>query len=183
MKIIIGLGNPGKDYEKTRHNVAWLFFDHLLPGVNWTFNKKWNALTYQEGGILFVKPQNFMNNSGLVARKALDFYSLLPKNLGWLTKKNTNLEDDLLVIQDELDLDFGKYKLSHDSNSAGHRGVQSIINHLKTKNFTRLRIGIKSELLRNPIPPDRFVMQRFSFEELNQLPKIFSEIKEQEKLI
>jgi PTH1 family peptidyl-tRNA hydrolase len=147
-----------------------------LGPVKWSENKKWSALTYESGGALYVKPLSFMNNSGLVVRKILDYYKLLPKNFGLLTKKDANLQDVLTVIHDDLDIPFSEYKLSSDSGSAGHRGVGSIIDHLKTKKFPRIRIGIKNNLLRAPIPPDKFVLQRFSHEEKDRLADIFSTI-------
>jgi PTH1 family peptidyl-tRNA hydrolase len=176
MKIIISLGNPGDQYKNTRHNIAWLYLDYLLGPVKWTNNKKWSALTYETTNYLYVKPLSFMNNSGQVIQKILSFYKLLPKNFGLLTKKNANLKNELILIHDDLDLNFGTYKISFDSGSAGHRGVKSTINYLKTKKFFRLRLGIKNEFLHQSIPPEKFVLQNFSPPEKNQLASIFSQI-------
>lgn len=176
MKIIVGLGNPGEQYKNTRHNIAWLYLDQILGPVKWSENKKWSALTYEAGPYLYVKPLSFMNNSGQVIQKILNYYKLLPKNLGLLLKKNADLSDELILIHDDLDINFGTYKISFDSTSAGHRGVQSTINYLKTKKFTRLRLGIKNDLLRNPIPSEKFVLQNFSPQEKNQLSDLFSQI-------
>lgn len=176
MKIIVGLGNPGEQYKNTRHNIAWLYLDQILGPVKWSENKKWSALTYEAGLYLYVKPLSFMNNSGQVIQKILNYYKLLPKNLGLLLKKNADLSDELILIHDDLDINFGTYKISFDSTSAGHRGVQSTINYLKTKKFSRLRLGIKNDLLRNPIPPEKFVLQNFSPQEKNQLSDLFSQI-------
>ena len=177
MRIIVGLGNPGEQYAQTRHNVAWLYFDYLLGDVKWSENKKWPSLTYEKGDCLYIKPLSFMNNSGQVIRKVLDYYKLMPKKFGLLTKKESDLNEVLTVIHDDLDIDFGIIKIATDSGSAGQRGVQSIIDNLKTKKFHRLRIGIKNVELRQPIPPEKFVLQKFKPDEKKQLPDIFSKIK------
>ncbi len=176
MKIIVGLGNPGEQYRHTRHNIGWLALDYLLGDVRWQENKKFNAQTYECDQLLYVKPQTFMNNSGQAVQKILNYYKLLPKNFGILNKKDADLIDSLVVIQDDLDINFGDLKISTNSTSAGHRGVQSIIDYLKTKKFTRIRLGIKTELLRNHIPPEKFVTQPFRQEEKNKLAEIFTQI-------
>ncbi len=174
MKVVIGLGNPGEKYKKNRHNAGWLFLDFILGDVNWHLSKRFNALVYEEHGVIFIKPLTFMNNSGYSAYKTLDYYGLLSKRLGGLiNKKDQDLSSTLLVVQDELDLNFGVAKLSLDSQSAGHKGISSIIEQLKTKNFKRLRLGIKNEDLRTKIPTEKFVLQNFSNEELSKL-KIIS---------
>jgi len=172
MRIIIGLGNPGDKYRHTRHNAGWLFLDYLFPEATWRESSKFNALIYEIDDLIVAKPLTFMNNSGICVRKLLDYYSLLPKSLGLFAKKNQDLSPTLTVIQDELDLNFGEIKLSLNSGSAGHRGINSLISHLKTKNFTRLRIGIKNELLRTRIPADKFVLQNFSQTELSKLKEM-----------
>lgn len=177
MKIVVGLGNPGDKYTNSRHNAGWIFLDDYIENPTWQENKKFNALIYKDLDTLYVKPLTFMNNSGESVRKILDYYKLLPKTLGVITKKNQDLNDDLIVIHDELDLEFSKNKISQGSGSAGHRGVDSIINHLKTKNFTRLRIGIKNELLKTKIPTENFVLQNFSKEELEKLKEMTQEYK------
>jgi len=172
MKIIVGLGNPGEQYKNMRHNAGWMILDNILGEVKWSENKKFRALIHEDGEYLFVKPLTFMNESGMSVRKVLDYYSLLPKNFGLINKKDADLKDVLTVIHDDLDINFGNYRVATDSGSAGHRGVQSIINHLKTKKFTRLRLGIKNDLLRTHIPPDKFVLGNFSGEEKNQLKEL-----------
>lgn len=166
MKIIACLGNPGDKYKKSRHNAAWIFIDKLLPGAIWQESKKFKALIYKDGEIIYLKPLTFMNNSGKSIRLILDYYKLLPKKLSFFSKKDQDLGDVLSVIQDDLDIEIGKHKISKNSSSAGHRGINSIISELKTKNFTRLRLGIKNDLLRTKIPASNFVLQNFSSEEL-----------------
>jgi PTH1 family peptidyl-tRNA hydrolase len=174
MKIIVGLGNPGEKYQKSRHNAGWIFLDETTSNNTWQENKKFKAAIYENGAYLFIKPLTYMNLSGESVRKILDYYGLLPKKLGIFTKKEQDLSDILTVVHDELDLDFGKIKIAKNSSSAGHRGVESIIKNLKTKNFTRIRIGIKNDRLRKQIPPDKFVMQNFSKEEYEKLKNIAS---------
>ena len=169
MKIIVGLGNPGEQYKNTRHNVGWIFLDSLVDNKNWKVNKKFNALTYKDGDILFIKPLTFMNNSGQSVYKALDYYGLIQKRLGIFKKKDEDLSDCLTVIQDDLDIDFGNYKIATDSGSAGHKGINSIMTYLKTKKFKRLRIGVKNELLRTKIPAEKFVLQSFNKKELEEM--------------
>ncbi len=176
MKIIVGLGNPGEQYKNTRHNIGWLALDYLLGEVKWLENKKFNALVYEGNDCLYVKPLTFMNNSGQAVQKILNYYKLLPKNFGILNKKDADLSATLVVIQDDLDIGFGDLKIATNSSSAGHRGIQSIINYLKTKKFTRIRLGIKNELLRVHIPAEKFVTQPFAHEEKERLKEIFTKI-------
>lgn len=171
MKIIIALGNPGEKYAKSRHNAGWIFLDSLLDNPNWKEEAKFKSLVYKEGDLIFVKPLTYMNNSGYSVRKIMDYYKILPKKLGLFSIKDQDLTESLIVIHDELDLEFEKIKKSSNSGSAGHKGVASIISHLKTKNFNRLRIGIKNDLLKSRIPAENFVLQNFSKEEYEELIK------------
>jgi len=177
MHIIVGLGNPGEQYQNTKHNIGWLALDYWLGEIKWTENKKFNALIHEDGDFLFIKPLTFMNNSGQAVQKIMNYYGLLPKGLGGLiNKKDSSLNDALTVIHDDLDIDFGVYRIASDSGSAGHNGVQSIIDYLKTKKFQRLRLGIKNDLLRTHIPPDKFVLSPFSSEERKKLETLFAQI-------
>lgn len=176
MRIIVGLGNPGEQYKNTRHNVGWIMMDNFLGKVKWLENKKFNALIHEDDDTIFVKPLTFMNESGTSVRKIMDYYGMLPKKLGLIKKKDSDLNSVLTVIHDELDIDFGGHKIATDSGSAGHRGVQSIINHLKTKKFTRLRIGVRNELLKTHIPPDKFVLDNFNRKEKEILQELSTKI-------
>ena len=175
MQIIIGLGNPGPKYSSTRHNAGWLALDYIAGSKNWKEAKKFNALIKEEPGYLYIKPLSFMNKSGESVHKALSFYKLIDKYFLGGIKKEQNLQDCLYVIQDDLDLDLGTWKISPDSRSGGNKGIQSIISHLKTQKFTRLRLGIKTETLRNPLPADKFVLQKFNADELELLNKTMTE--------
>lgn len=179
MKFIIGLGNPGKEYENTRHDAGFMLIDKLAQeaGATWRENKKFKALIAEAAGIIFVKPQTFMNNSGESVSAILSYYKLLPKTLGILKNKNADLSEILTVIHDDLDINFGEYKISVDSRAAGHNGVQSIINHLKTQNFKRVRIGIKKSVDQEMIPTEKFVLMKFSKEEFLTLNELFKKIE------
>lgn len=154
MLIIIGLGNPGKKYEKTRHNIGFMILDKLLADLElagWAANKKFHA-EIAEGKInkekiLLLKPQTFMNNSGQAVAAAAKFYKIKPANI-W-------------VVHDDLDLPLGKMKIQRDRSAAGHNGVQSIIDSLGTQDFVRFRVGIA------PAKPTKksgadFVLSKFS---------------------
>ncbi|MDO8261500.1 MAG: aminoacyl-tRNA hydrolase [Candidatus Magasanikbacteria bacterium] len=180
MHIITGLGNPGTKYEITRHNIGFIFLDSLIQekGLVWETSKKFNAEICKDGDTIYVKPQTFMNESGRSVQAIMSFYNLVPKKLGVLKIKNSNLSDTLTVIHDDLDIDLGKFKISDNSRSAGHNGVQSIINHLKTQNFTRIRIGIRGNKPEQ-MPVANYVLQKFSDEELKITKELFSEIKKE----
>jgi PTH1 family peptidyl-tRNA hydrolase len=133
MKIIVGLGNIGKEYEKTRHNVGFMFLDFYLGQV--MFKEKKLGLYYEKNvngeKVIFLKPTTYMNDSGLAIRSFLDYYKI-------------DIED-LLVIYDDMDFDVGSFKIKKSGSAAGHNGIKSIIRHLGTENFKRIRIGISRE--------------------------------------
>ncbi|HRY60454.1 MAG TPA: aminoacyl-tRNA hydrolase [Patescibacteria group bacterium] len=144
MKIIVGLGNPGKKYTNTRHNVGFLGLEQIINKTKkqeskvsiiqeFKLEKKFDAevakLKLGKEDIILVKPQTFMNNSGIAVRKVVDFYKVNP-------------EKDLIVIYDDIDIPLGKIKMRAEGSSAGHRGLQSIIDNLGTERFIRVRIGI-----------------------------------------
>jgi len=129
IKLIIGLGNPGKEYEKTYHSAGFLFVDYLIknPSIS-------NFHPPASGGGLISKPLKsdvYMNESGKFVKKALQKYQIKP--------------EEILITHDDSDIEIGKYKISFGRGSAGHNGVESIIKALKTKNFWRLRVGIRKK--------------------------------------
>lgn len=134
MKLIVGLGNPGGEYENTRHNIGFMVIDklekELALGVPpaWQKDEKKNVLTAKIGDVILVKPQTFMNKSGFAVKALLDFYKLTP--------------GDVWVIHDDMDLPLGKIKIREKGGSAGHNGVQSIIDQLTSDVFVRFRLGI-----------------------------------------
>ena len=130
MKLVVGLGNPGKEYNLTRHNVGFIILDKYLGDINWS--SKFNGLYYEKNinneKVIFVKPQSYMNLSGNVVQKFINFYKIDTK--------------DLLVIHDDLDLPVGKFRIKINSSSGGHNGIKDIISCLNTNEFVRLKIGI-----------------------------------------
>lgn len=175
MRIIVGLGNPGDKYAKNRHNLGFMALDLLLGKVKWQESKKFKALIYEAGDCIYLKPQTFMNNSGEAVLAIMSYYGLIPKTLGLFSKKDSDLSDNLTVIHDDIDIEIGKWKLACDSRSGGNNGVASIISHLKTKNFKRIKVGVKNDLLRVKIPAEKFVLQNFSAEEKESINKVLEE--------
>jgi len=178
MRIIIGLGNPGEKYKLTRHNVGFMVVDAIAKelDLNWSFNKKFNVEICKSNDLILLKPQTYMNNSGQAVSAVLSYYKILPKKLKFLLQKNSDLSEVVCVIHDDIDIEFGKYKESINSGSAGHNGVQSIIDYLKTKNFKRIRIGIKTEDMKK-IPTEKFVLQKFNKDEIKIVNEIIDKIK------
>ncbi|MFA5644136.1 MAG: aminoacyl-tRNA hydrolase [Patescibacteria group bacterium] len=177
MKIIVGLGNPGEKYQKTRHNVGFMFLDFLAgDSTGWKFNKKFNAFIFEKGSDILVKPQTFMNNSGMSVRAILDYYKLIPKKFGLFSNKNSDLSGVLTVVHDDLDINFGFCKMSVGAGSAGHNGVESIFGNLKTKNFKRIRFGVNNEY-KNNVSGEKFVLQSFSKDEFDKINDIFAKVE------
>lgn len=161
MVLIVGLGNPGEEFKGTRHNLGFEVLDQFarenkFPGFK--FSKKFNAEISQKGNVILAKPQTFMNNSG----KAVKILN---------TKYKIQDTSNLWVIHDDLDLPLGKLKISKGRGSAGHKGVQSIIDELGTKDFIRFRLGINRThglVHRNT---KEFVLEKFSKEEKKIIKK------------
>lgn len=140
MKLIVGLGNPGKEYEHTRHNAGFDVMDELAQLCQTSIDqKKFNALIAQVRigceQVLLMKPQTYMNASGEAVIQAINFYKIDTK--------------DVLVIHDDLDLPIGKLRLRTQGSSGGQKGMQSIMNHLHTQDINRIRVGID----KNPLIP------------------------------
>ena len=178
MKIIVGLGNPGEEYNNTRHNAGFMLVEKLAAeaGAVWQFNKRFKADIAESRGVFFIKPQTFMNESGIAVAAVLSYYKLLPKTLGILKGKNADLSQILTVIHDDLDIEFGQSKISVNSRSGGHKGVQSIIDHLKTQNFRRLRLGIKKSAAQAKIPTEKYVLMKFGKEEKEKIETLIKTI-------
>ncbi|MBI2405168.1 aminoacyl-tRNA hydrolase [Candidatus Gottesmanbacteria bacterium] len=133
MKLIVGLGNPGSEYASTRHNIGFMVVDRLANElsnglVRWDRDDKKNVLTTRIGDVLLVKPQTFMNKSGYAVKTLIDYVKATPQ--------------DLWVIHDDIDLPLGKIRIRRGGGSAGHNGVSSIIEQVKTDDFLRFRMGI-----------------------------------------
>ncbi len=163
MKLIIGLGNPGKEFEFTRHNAGWLALDKFAMAENLTSKKssklQAEIFDYKVGRnkVVLAKPQTFMNNSGISVGIMLNFFRLTAK--------------DIVVVHDDKDIPIGEIRVQTNRGAAGHNGVKSIIEHIGTQDFTRIRIGVgpnaeskeKIEVISN------FVLNKFSKEEMKTL--------------
>ncbi len=161
MKLVVGLGNPGKKYELTRHNIGFLVVDWLADKMDQTTtNKRFSSLVGEvsvEGEKwLLVKPQTYMNRSGLTVVSFVNYYRI-------------DYTQDLLVICDDLDLPFGRIRLRGKGSAGGHRGLESIINHIGSPDFPRLRIGIGAA--DNAVD---YVLGRFSQQEQQGLEEIIA---------
>lgn len=178
MKFIIGLGNPGKMYQNTHHNLGQkIIIEYLKTQNNHRLkeNHRLSAKTCETGwGIskkIFAISSEFMNNSGITVQKISHFFKIPSTNI-W-------------VLHDDLDLEIGDYKVQFDRGPAGHNGIKSVIEKLGTQQFNRIRIGIgkpKSSVASGVgDPPEDYVLQPFSEKELDIInsvtPKIFQEIE------
>jgi PTH1 family peptidyl-tRNA hydrolase len=153
-KLIVGLGNPGEKYQLNRHNIGFLIVDKYTSNLGkFEFNKKFDAEILKVGEVIFAKPRTFMNLSGKSVSEICSFYQIAP--------------EEILIIQDELDIEFGKIKLSFDSSDAGHNGIKSISDSLGTKKYYRLRFGIGKPTDYTPI--EDFVLQDFTTLELSTI--------------
>jgi len=173
--LIVGLGNPGIKYKKTRHNIGFRVLDEFQNENNFSnfeFSKKFNSLIsdgiVKKKTILLAKPETFMNNSGISVKKLINFYKIKSSNV--------------IVVHDDIDLVFGTIKISEKRGSAGHKGVESIIKELGTKDFIRLRIGIRDKKLKNK-NTEKYVLERFTEQEEQDLKKIIKQGLESLKLI
>lgn len=165
MKLIVGLGNPGKQYEKTRHNLGFMVLDALAEKYQVQFSAapKFQAeFAKLSSSVLLCKPQTFMNNSGQAVKGMIEYYKLQ------LTMTET--ASDLVVVHDDLDLPLGSVKLQLGTGPKVHNGLLSIYEHLSTKSFWHLRAGVDNRgELRAAIKPSEYVLSAFTAEEQPQL--------------
>jgi PTH1 family peptidyl-tRNA hydrolase len=164
-KLIIGLGNPGPEYEGTYHNVGVAALEQWLATVDpeAVFRKHGDHFAYaKSGGVIFVRPIVFMNESGVAASEAARAFDAKP--------------EEILVLHDESDMPLGEYKLALGGSSAGHKGVQSIIDHLHTTDFWRGRIGIRNPKERTRKKAGDFVLNQITGAHKKILAEVFSEL-------
>ncbi len=177
MKLIVGLGNPGKKYEHNRHNVGFMFVDYLsahlqtithnLPPTIFKSDKyllsEIAELRINNNKIILVKPQTFMNKSGSAIKSCVARYML-------------NTTEDMAVIHDDLDIPLGKFKIQKGSGPKLHNGLESIEKVLSTKDFWRIRIGVDNRQATGYVDGETYVLQDFKEEEKNGLPDLFFKI-------
>lgn len=154
MKLVVGLGNPGRKYKKTKHNVGFICLDYYAKknGLKFKLDNKFNGEWLKQGDLLLLKPHTFMNLSGHSIVKLMKFYDV-------------EIED-VLIIYDDLSLPFGKIRLREKGSAGGHNGIKSIIQNFKTEDFKRMKVGID----RNPmIEQKNYVLSKFSKVEQKEL--------------
>jgi len=163
MKLIVGLGNPGDEYYETRHNIGFMLLDYILE-EEFKFNKKLNALEYvtviNGEKVIFIKPLSYMNLSGMVVRSYMKFYKIDIS--------------DIFVIQDDLDMDVGKYKIMFNHGDGGHNGIKDIIKNVGSREFLRLKIGISKN---KGYDTKDYVLGKFSKAEIDLLNNSFANLK------
>ncbi len=152
MKLIVGLGNPGKDYIETRHNVGFMVIDEIAKHHNAIFNKQKGALYAQilidDEKVTLLKPQKYINLSGEVILDFINYYKIDMK--------------DVLIVSDDLDLNIGSYKLKSKGSSGGHNGLKNIEQNIGTVEYQRLKIGISNN---KNIETKDYVLGKFSKEQ------------------
>jgi len=167
MKLICGLGNPGSKYRANRHNLGFMVVDDFARerGLSWRFSRDWSCYFIRSGEYVLIKPSTFMNRSGGAIRKVADYFKIDA--------------DDVLVVYDDIDLPFGKIRLAFNGLSAGHHGIDSVIESLGME-FGRLRVGISSP--RNEVEGKEevsdYVLSDFSSTEKRELGRIISKSAE-----
>ncbi|MDD4876733.1 MAG: aminoacyl-tRNA hydrolase [Dehalococcoidales bacterium] len=175
MKLIVGLGNPGREYASTRHNAGFACLNYFAKMQNIRFDKKQCKARTGSGMIagsevILARPQTYMNRSG--------------ESVGLLVNKFDINLDDLIVIHDELDLPLGKIRIRSGSSSGGHKGADSIINALDSRNFTRIRVGIGRPDNNNSLTVFdedeiiHYVLSDFTFDEKQIVTEVISRISE-----
>lgn len=171
MKLIVGLGNPGMKYATTRHNIGFEIIDSIAETYRISVLKnKYKALIGEGtiGGekVILMKPQTYMNLSGEAVRMCCDFYKISP--------------DDVIVIYDDASLELGQIRIRKSGSAGGHNGIKSIIAHLNTQTFPRIKFGVGSQFF----DIATYVLDRFSIEEMKLIgPRIGDVVKATETMI
>lgn len=172
MKIVVGLGNPGKEYEKTRHNMGYMFLDYLQEKYNFSINtKKFDSnigeIYINNEKVIFVKPLTYMNLSGNAVSKVKTFYKVENK--------------DILIVFDDLDIPFGEVRYKENGSGGSHNGMKNVVQMLNSKDMPRLRIGIGNIKHEKQDLVD-FVLEKFTKEQMEQFEDIFDKAYEKFKL-
>lgn len=164
MKLIVGLGNPGKDYVNTRHNIGFNLLDVIASdkGLSFDsekFNAKYTEVNVSGERVILIKPLSYMNLSGIVVRKYMDYFKIS--------------KDDILIIQDDLDMVLGKIKFVYNSSSGGHNGIKNIEEQISTREYVRLKIGISNN---KDIDTKDYVLSKFSKSDLEILDNTYKKL-------
>jgi PTH1 family peptidyl-tRNA hydrolase len=153
IRLVAGLGNPGREYQRTRHNVGFMVLDRLMADrkLPWDYSEKWGA-AWAKSDVIFVKPATFMNRSGGPLSAVASFYKIAPTQI--------------LVVIDDLALPLGRLRIRTNGSSGGHNGLESIFQHFGTEELPRLRVGIGAAPAKGAVD---YVLGRFFEEEKKQL--------------
>lgn len=164
MKLVVGLGNPGTKYLWTRHNTGFLVLDYYfkVKKLVWSDKPKLGALWGREGDTLFIKPQEFYNESGAVVREWMRYYKIDMS--------------DILVVCDNFDLEFGKIRCKATGSAGGNNGLKSIDAALGSSDYPRIRVGTGNDELRARLGDIEFVLSKFTPAEKEQLPAVLEEV-------
>ncbi|MDD1365937.1 aminoacyl-tRNA hydrolase [Metamycoplasma hyosynoviae] len=160
MKLIVGLGNPRAEYEKTRHNLGFLIIDALCKKIKIQLtDEKFNGIFFKNQDFIIAKPLTYMNKSGDFVQAIANYYDIKPV--------------DILVVHDDIDLPMGKVVIKQNGSSGGHNGIKDIINKLGTTEFKRIKVGIgrSSDVI-------NYVLSEFSKADLENLKKLFDKLSD-----
>lgn len=165
--LVVGLGNPSEEYKHSRHNIGFIVLDSILGAINWEKSTTCNLLYKWDGENEYIKPLTMMNLSGNAVSCVIKKHDLEPRNI--------------IVIHDDIDLEFGKWKISEGSGDGGHNGIKSIIASIGTKDFIRIRVGIAPTTIfgnkKRPRDTSSFVLRKFPDSKIKELEKISSDIE------
>lgn len=158
MKLVVGLGNPGKDYEKTRHNIGFMTIEELARELKVTnskikFNSVYGETSISGEKVLLIKPQTYMNNSGIAVRDFANFFKVPA--------------EDIIVIYDDIDIDFAEIRIRKQGSSGSHNGMKSIIFQIQSDQFPRIRIGVGKKHENQDLA--NFVLSHFSRDEMEDI--------------
>ena len=166
IRLVVGIGNPGDKYKNTYHNVGFLFIDSIIETAEGNDEGKkatWKSIKsfrYIKGkGAILAKTTSFMNESGRAVNSAINYFGVSP--------------EEILIVHDDSDIPLGEYKISFGRGSAGHKGIESIIKTLGTKEFLRVRIGIRTDVRK----AGKFVLEKMTEVHRDDLEKVFAEIQ------
>ena len=164
MKLVVGLGNPGNQYNFTRHNVGFLALDFYFKvyKATWGAKPRLGAIYGRIGDVIFIKPQGFYNESGRVVAEYMRYYKI-PAS-------------DILVICDNFDLEFGKVRSRSSGAAGGNNGLKSIDEALGGSDYPRMRVGTENDELRRKMGDVDFVLSKFTPEEKERLPEVLREV-------
>ena len=165
--LLVGLGNPGIKYERNRHNIGFCLIDYFTSQINSEdyidkFNSKYTLVRLNDNKIHIIKPQTYMNRSGVSVRNCKDFFKIAPENI--------------IVVYDDMDLTLGSLKIKSSGGSAGHNGIKSLIDEIGSNNFVRIRIGIGKPLNKENV--NNYVLSNFKKDEFEALSHIKNKIEE-----